>query len=345
MEMLNSFNLLLANDLWTIIISKLAGWIVNYGWAIIVFTILLKLVLTPLDVWQRVSSQKQSKVMALMQPQMEALQKKYGDDKEKLNQEQANLYKKYNVNVGGMCFSLLFTLVITIVITFSLYGSLRALGQEKLYENYHALEVTYNEASATADSNNLVDEEKNEYVIQVVKDKYDQIKKQDGWLWVKNVWKADTNTSQFVEFESYANHYNLTGEARTQAKEIYSIITSSINKQTGEANGYFVLIVLAVLVSFVTQLISAKLLAPKGQKLTLTNWIMMIIVPITMVILVTTSNVVYTLYVIVNSIMTALISTIISLIMRNKNKTSNPEQELKKMRKIEVVEYSRNYKK
>ena len=35
----------------------------NFGWTVVVFTILLKLILSPLDVWQRLSSRKQQKKM------------------------------------------------------------------------------------------------------------------------------------------------------------------------------------------------------------------------------------------------------------------------------------------
>ena len=339
MEMLNSFSLLLANDLWTTIIGGLAKWIVNYGWTIILFTVILKLVLTPLDIGQRVASQKQSRVMALMQPEMAVLQAKYGNDKEKLNQEQAKLYKKYNVNVGGMCFTLALTMILTLVITFTLYGSLKGFGEEKLYSNYKELDATY--VQAQLDTTLSEDE-----IVNIVIEKYEEQSKQNSWLWVKNVWKSDTTTSQFVDFEDYAKHYKITGAEKEQAEDRYEIITKAINNKTGESNGYYILIILAVLVSFLTQFLSAKLMAPKGQKLNMTNKIMMAIVPITMVILVTTSNVVYTLYVIINSLMSAIISTIISLIMKKKNKgDENPEQILKKMRKIEVVEYSRNYKK
>ena len=119
MEMLNS--MMLGFDLWQTIIGWFGSWIVNYGWAIIVFTIALKLIMIPLDIFQRVSSQKQSRFMQIMQPEMQALQAKYGNDREKLNQEQAKLYKKYNVNMGGMCLSMLLTMGVSLLVFFTLF--------------------------------------------------------------------------------------------------------------------------------------------------------------------------------------------------------------------------------
>ena len=96
MEMLNGVSMLLGADLWQTLIGVFANWIVNYGWAIILFTIALKVVMIPLDILQRKSSQKQARINAAMQPEIQKIKEKYGDDKEKINQAQAKLYQKYN---------------------------------------------------------------------------------------------------------------------------------------------------------------------------------------------------------------------------------------------------------
>ena len=345
MEMLNSVSLLLASDLWTIIIDFFAKTIVNYGWSIIIFTICLKLVLSPLDVFQRVSTQKQSRVMAVIQPEINALQEKYKNDREKLNQETNKLYKKYKVNVGGMCITMLVTMAISLIVLFTLYSSIRSYGTEKLYTTYQELDQAYVEAEteyATITDTDLTQEE---YIEEAIMLKYNELSEQNSWLWIKNVWKSDTNTSQFVDFDDYADHFNLEGEDRDLAKSRYDSITSTIIGDGKDNNGYYVIIIFAVLVSFLTQFLSAKLLAPKGQKMNLTNKIMMAVIPITMLILAMTSNVVFTLYIITNSLMTAIISTIISLVLKRMNKDKDDKDKLMKSRNIEVVEYSRNYKK
>ena len=103
------------------------------------------------------------------------------------------------------------------------------------------------------------------------------------------------------------------------------------------------MIVAAAAISFLTQFLSAKLMTPKGQKLNTMNKVMFGVIPVTMIVLAMSSNVVFTLYVITNSLMTAILSTIITLITNKKNK-AKPEEILLKRKNIEVVEYSRNYK-
>ena len=66
----------------------------NYGIAIILFTIIIKLILMPLTVKQQKSMLKTQK----LQPLLMEIQKKYGNDKDKLNQETMKLYQKYKIN-------------------------------------------------------------------------------------------------------------------------------------------------------------------------------------------------------------------------------------------------------
>ena len=127
-------------SMWSTIINAFAGWIVNYGWAIIVFTIVLKLILSPLDILQRVSSQKQARVMGAMQPELDEIKKKYANNPEKMNAEQNKLYQKYNSNLKGVCLPMLISLIVTLVVFFTLYSSIRSLGNEKLYETYRSLD-------------------------------------------------------------------------------------------------------------------------------------------------------------------------------------------------------------
>ncbi|MBQ7798374.1 MAG: hypothetical protein IJ371_04555, partial [Clostridia bacterium] len=71
---------------------------------------------------------------------------------------------------------------------------------------------------------------------------------------------------------------------------------------------------------------------------------MLIIMPIFMIIFASTSSALFTLYIIANSIMSALISTVIELCTpSNKDKSGN--QVVYKKGNTEVVEYSRNYNK
>ncbi len=91
----------------------------NYGLAIILLTIVIKIVLLPLTN----KSMKSMAEMSKLKPLMEELKKKYGDDKQKLNQEMMELYKTHHVNPMGGCFPMLLQMPIWIALYRMLYSS------------------------------------------------------------------------------------------------------------------------------------------------------------------------------------------------------------------------------
>ncbi len=93
-----------------------------WGFAIILFTLLVKLVTFPLNLTQLRSMQAQKE----LQPRIQELQKKYGKDREKLAQEQMKLYQEAGVNPLSGCLPLL----IQMPILFGLYSALVALGDK-----------------------------------------------------------------------------------------------------------------------------------------------------------------------------------------------------------------------
>jgi YidC/Oxa1 family membrane protein insertase len=95
-----------------------------FGFAIILFTLVVRLATFPLNMQQI----KSSKAMQELQPQMKALQEKYKGDRERLAQEQMKLYKEAGVNPLGGCLPML----VQMPIWFALYQALIQLSSEGL---------------------------------------------------------------------------------------------------------------------------------------------------------------------------------------------------------------------
>jgi YidC/Oxa1 family membrane protein insertase len=74
-------------------------WIPNWGMAILILTVVTKLLLSPLTHAQYKSMEK----MKALQPKMADLKKKHGEDKERLNVEMMKLYSEHKVNPLGGC--------------------------------------------------------------------------------------------------------------------------------------------------------------------------------------------------------------------------------------------------
>ncbi|MBN2497695.1 MAG: membrane protein insertase YidC [Deltaproteobacteria bacterium] len=91
----------------------------NYGLAIIFLTIVVKILLLPLTQ----KSMQSMREMAKLKPLMEDLKKRFGDDKQRLNQEMMNLYKTHKINPMGGCFPMLLQMPIWIALYRTLYSS------------------------------------------------------------------------------------------------------------------------------------------------------------------------------------------------------------------------------
>ena len=92
----------------------------HWGWAIILFTFMVKVLTFPLNLTQIRGMQAQKEI----QPRLQELQKKFGKDRERLAAEQMKLYKEAGVNPLSGCLPLL----IQMPILFGLYAALVAIG-------------------------------------------------------------------------------------------------------------------------------------------------------------------------------------------------------------------------
>ncbi len=150
----------------------------NYGWTIVVFSLLLRLVIFPFDYKSRVSMRKTTKI----QPQMTALQKKYANDKDTLNRKMSELYKKEKINPLSSCLPML----LTMPILFAVWAALRMMANEQMVQQ----------------------------VFDILQGKEPVM---ESWLWVKNLWMPDSPFSaawpdlsslRLVTSDIWQNAYN-----------------------------------------------------------------------------------------------------------------------------------------
>lgn len=94
------------------ILNIINNFVGNYGLAIILFTVLIKLIMLPLSIKQ----QRTLKKNTVMQEKIKVLQFKYKNDQEKLNKEMMNLYKQENMSPFSGCLSAIIQFILLISI-------------------------------------------------------------------------------------------------------------------------------------------------------------------------------------------------------------------------------------
>ena len=116
----------------------------SFGVTVIVFTIIVRLILSPLDIWQKISQRKQSKAMRRLQPKLAKLQKQYANQPQLLRQKQAELQKQEKLHPFASCLPLIVTMVIFFVV-FAGFRDLVAYQNELIIENVYAAYTEYDE--------------------------------------------------------------------------------------------------------------------------------------------------------------------------------------------------------
>ncbi|WP_058553914.1 membrane protein insertase YidC [Thiohalocapsa sp. ML1] len=112
---------------WLTVLAKPIFWLMeaiyglvgNWGWAIIILTILIKLAFYKLSE----ASYKSMAHMRQVAPRLKALKDRYGDDKERLNQAMMELYKKEKINPLGGCLPILVQIPVFIALYWVLLES------------------------------------------------------------------------------------------------------------------------------------------------------------------------------------------------------------------------------
>ena len=127
-------------------LNWLHGYIGNWGWSIVVLTLIIRLILFPLS-YKGMLSMNKLKDLA---PKMKELQEKYKDDKQKLQMHMMDLYKKNGANPMGGCLPILLQIPVFFAIYRVLLNAIELKGAEwalwihdlSLKDPYYILPIT-----------------------------------------------------------------------------------------------------------------------------------------------------------------------------------------------------------
>ena len=270
-----------------IINNALGGGVASFGWTVVLFTVVLRLILSPLDVWQKVIARKNNKAMERMKPQLEVLQARYADDKQRLQQEQMALYKKEKYSTMGMCLPT----IVTFVVFFVVFAGFRQMVGYQFAKDYKECVKTYNasiseQIEQNKDKDFIVDNGDGKYDIDDVAkteagaEFYAKAKKNAqhavyevyysedqvtirSFLWIKNIFVSDNWAQAVPDFATVTGQKGmatskLTGITIDEYNDVMAEVlgTGGYGKD-GKWNGLLILPVLSIALS----LLSTKLLS------------------------------------------------------------------------------------
>ena len=273
--------------------NALGGGVASFGWTGVLFTVILRLILSPLDIWQKVISRRNNKAMERMKPQLEALQARYADDKQRLQQEQMALYKKEKYSTMGMCLPT----IVTFVVFFVVFAGFRQMVGYQFAKDYKECVKAYNtsiaeQIEANKDADYIVDNGDGKWDIDDVAktesgaDFYAAAKKNAqhavynvyysedqvtirSFLWIKNIFVSDNWAQAVPDFATVTGQKGmatskLTGITIDEYNDVMADIlgTGGYGKD-GKWNGLLILPILSIALSFLsTKLLSGSQAQP-----------------------------------------------------------------------------------
>lgn len=273
--------------------NALGGGVASFGWTVVLFTVILRLILSPLDIWQKVISRRNNKAMERMKPQLEALQARYADDKQRLQQEQMALYKKEKYSTMGMCLPT----IVTFVVFFVVFAGFRQMVGYQFAKDYKECVKAYNtsiseQIEANKDADYIEDNGDGKWDIDDVAktesgaDFYAAAKKNAqhavynvyysedqvtirSFLWIKNIFVSDNWAQAVPDFATVTGQKGmatskLTGITIDEYNDVMAKVlgTGGYGKD-GKWNGLLILPILSIALSFLsTKLLSGSQAQP-----------------------------------------------------------------------------------
>lgn len=329
----------------------IAGWADNwsivgaFSVTVIMFTLFLKVITSPLDVWQKLLTRKNAKIMEVMKPELEKINKQCGANRELLMQKQRAVYKKHKYSTFSTCLPLIVTMAVFFIVfggfnsavarhNGTIYGKMEEAydgAYSQVFDGYVAdgtLKIVVNEQYGVSDYE-VVSGDKTKAEIraeavaaaeQAVIDSYVP----ESFLFTKNIFVSDNWKSVIPSASSFTGGNNAVD---VDAGKYETVMKPLMEKYEGQWNGYLMLPILA----FVLNMLSMKLnkmpdqpsmpgqteeqiKAQKSQAK-----IMQYFMPIMMLVFAVIYSSAFTLYMLLNSFITTMFNWIFNIVTKRKD--------------------------
>lgn len=241
------------------------GW-VSYGFAIVFFTLFIKLILSPLDFLNRFLTRRTQIKQQALAGELADIEKTYRNDPMGFTRARQALYQKNGVGGLGSSLISLASVIITMVVFFQVMGALNNISNHNMHLQYQELQGVYQTYTADKDVNNLTDDQKTE-LSTLLNHKYEDTKVSFGWI--KNIWQPDTPMARAgMSVDDYNKTLGKDDQLTTDAQKAeYNAIYSYI-KVSEQPNGFFLLAVFSAVTIFLSMKVNTlmqKRMAPQKK--------------------------------------------------------------------------------
>ncbi len=136
-------NLTQPRGFWPSILNAFKSGVGTYIVAVILVAILVRILFSAVDIINKKVNMKNMDLNAKMKPELDAIQKRYGNDQRVLQQKQSEIYKKYQFSMMGSCVPMLITMILQFTVFLTLWNSLQAIANYNISYQYENMKYLY----------------------------------------------------------------------------------------------------------------------------------------------------------------------------------------------------------
>lgn len=200
------------------VIESFIGIVADVGLGIILFTLVLKLITLPLDIFSRASMKKNALKMEMMRDDLEKLQKQYANNKQLYQQKMMALYKKNGYSALMPCLPTIISLIFFIIVI----GAFSSYSRKADFEVFKKMATAYDEEIVSLEGNGIVNagtEENKEYYVNL-----DAALREKGYYKYFAGYDPNGNKYSIGDYTVYFDIYTDSGnqELKTAYSDIYT---------------------------------------------------------------------------------------------------------------------------
>lgn len=144
--------------MWESILDAFKGAMGSYILAVILLAVIVRVIFSLVDIVNKRFTMKNAQINEKMKPELDAVQKKYGHDKQLLQQKQSEIYKKYQFNMMGSCLPMLVAMILQLVVFLTLWTGLQNVSNYNIANSYENTKLVYYNVLLLNENENLKNE-------------------------------------------------------------------------------------------------------------------------------------------------------------------------------------------
>jgi len=227
----------------------------DYGLAIILFTVLLRVIMLPLDFGTKYFTKKNALKMAEMKPELDKVNKLYAGKMLERQRATQAVFRKNGHRQGGFMMFMMLNVTVMLIVFITVFGNLREISNLNLYNQAVELQTIHETYYGV-----VTDEELSAKLNEAFNNS------NVSFLWVSNMWQPDNWAGRTHDWNGFRGAVGELGREVPLTQAQYEAIFTHINPNHQGWNGLLILVILAGVTMYFSAVINTRTMQKKADE-------------------------------------------------------------------------------